>query len=231
MGKVTFGIRQIKGNGPRVLFIMEYGNDFENPGVKWLMKWINRNEFDCNLVRIPTRFDSFREDIIDRCQRIADTMEDFTLIAHSFGGLAGAYIEGARKRIFLSPYWGIPARRRNPVTERIVRWMGGSRIPLIPRGFGKDDLGDLARKGDIDPVPGFLTFRAVNQILELCEKLPSTLKGDIAYICEDDRIIDIDAVVKSGVGIRYYEGGHQPFVVRNRDNIFHTVFQEINLLS
>jgi hypothetical protein len=210
---------------------MGYGNDFDNPGVRWLIDRIKRMELDCDLVRIPTRFDSFREDIIDRCQRIADSTEDFTLIAHSFGGLAGAYIDGARKRIFLSPYWGIPARRRNPVTERIVRWMGGSKIPLIPRGFGKDDLGDLARKGDIDPVPRFLTFRAVNQILELCQDLPPPLGGDIAYISEDDRIIDLGAVKESGIEVRYFKGGHQPFVVRDRERIFHTISREIILPS
>ena len=227
MGKIPFGIRHLKGGGPAVLFIMGYGNDFNNPGVRWLIDRIRRSDLNCKLVRIPTRFDSFREDIIERCEDLEKSMGGHTLISHSFGGLAGAYLTGSRRRIFLSPYWGVPPGRRNPISEWIVKSMGGSKIPLIPRGFGKRDLGDLARKGDIDPVPRFLTFRSVNQIIDLCDNLPPARKGDVAYISEDDRIIDLGAVKGRGIEVRYFKGGHQPFVVSDRGRIFGEIRENV----
>ncbi|MGA1821394.1 MAG: alpha/beta fold hydrolase [Thermoplasmatota archaeon] len=229
MGRyLDFDVMKIGSSGDDLLFVMGYGNDFGNPGIKWTIEWLESIPFRTRLVRIPTGFTDFRSQVIDPLQKIADDLSDLILISHSFGSLAASYVKGARRNIYIGPYWGVPPHKTSPFLDRIVRFMGRSRISLIPRGFEYPDLGDAAVERDIATVPKTLSFATLNQLLDHLENLPPPRKRDIVYYDPDDRIIDTDAVRNRGIEIREYTGGHCPFTVKDRDRLFKDVLDLIS---
>jgi hypothetical protein len=225
---LDFTVKEIQGGGESVLFVLGYGNDFDNPGIKWLRSWIRRTDLNVTMVRIPTRISDWRSEIIDPLKEISERREYRNIISHSFGSLATYFIDAPGRRIFISPFWGIPGKRANPFLIKIVKFMGNSKIRMIPRGFDLDDLGDLAQKDDILTVPRFLSFANINGIIKLTEILPPPKKGDIVFISRDDSIIDLKAVTDCGMEVRYYRGGHQPFVISGREDLFQEIYDLIS---
>jgi hypothetical protein len=142
--------------------------------------------------------------------------------------LAASYIHGARKNIYIGPYWGVPPHKTSPFLERIVRTMGRSKISVIPRGFEYPDLGNAAVDQDIATVPKTLSFATLNQVLDHIENLPPPGENEIVYYDPDETIISTEAVRSREIEIREYTGGHCPFTVNDRDRLFSDILDLIS---
>jgi hypothetical protein len=224
---LEFSVVRKESGLEHIMFIMGWGNDFDQPGIKWFVDLLSEANYSVVTVRIPTRIQDYREEIIEPVLRLHEELGDPIVIAHSMGAIAGRYIVGSRKRIFLSPYWGIAKHRYIPYMRQVLtslRWMG---IPLFPRGYEREHLGDLTTEKDAEAIPRRLSVRTIYQFWKAQEEMPPIESDDAIYYTLSDIIVDLDRIEDAPCRKVVYQGGHAFFTSGSRDWMVHDLLYNI----
>lgn len=227
MGRDQIAVRNYESGLDRVLFIMGWGNDFDQPGIRWLVRRLNLDGFSVTAVRIPTDIKDYKRDIIDPVVALSGDMNGPILIAHSFGAVAGRYVTGSRKRTFSSPYWGIPKHRMFPFWKQaltLLQWLG---IPIIDRGYGPAEIGDIVEEDDHNLIPRRISIRTIFQVWKAQRAMPGLQECDHIFYSVSDRISDLEAISGASCRKTSYAGGHAFFTSSSRDKTMHDILYDL----
>jgi esterase/lipase len=219
------------GSGKDVMFLLGYGITLEQPGTRWIIDKFKDEGIQTTFVIVPTDMTDYQKDILEPCKKIEDRMEDHMLLGLSLGGLAGAYMEKAKKRIFLSPFWGVNDSLKYMGYDTALRRLKTVRYRIIPRKFNVSDAGHYAVKEDIHGIPMWLSFSTLYQMVQMQSAMPPPREDDLVYRSKDDRIISHESIEARKVPIVEYEGGHMIHLVKDRDRIFNDIIGTITKWS
>ena len=220
-------VRTFEAGIEHVLFVMGWGNDLDQPGILWFLRKLKEANYSVTAVRIPVDIRDFKREVIDPIWELTSEGDPPILIAHSMGSIAGRYIEWARKRIFLSPYWGIPEHRRIPFMVPILssfRFLG---TPLISRGYERPQIGDLTTEKDMEAIPKRISIRSIYQFRTAQQNMPPVRPGDTVYYSRSDRIIDTSLIEGSPCRKIEYDGGHSFFTSSCRDGVMRDILYDL----
>lgn len=223
-----FEIRKVPGKGRELLFINGYGGNFKQPGVKWYMNRFKEHGLDVTYVQLPTLVDDFRKDVLEPCMELEGEMGEHVSAGFSFGGLTLAYMKGARRRIFLSPFWGLNEKWSGNAHKAVVKILSVIRKPILPRHFDKEDAGELAVDDDLIGIPDYVSFRTIEQFFEAQEKMPAPMIGDAVFYSPDDRIISTNIVEERGAELHPYRGGHMFYLTRDRKDVMRRILHAVD---
>jgi hypothetical protein len=226
MGEAGFEVRRYEAGIDHVLFVMGWGNDFESPGIKWFISGLNEANLSVVAVRIPVQIKDHMGEIVKPVRELHDELDGPTVIFHSFGTIAGRYIE-AKKRIFSSPYWGFPKHREPPMKETLLNYLGWIGLPLVPRGYGKEELGDLTMDQDMLTIPERISLKTISEIWKAMQGMAPLREDDKIYYSRSDRIVDLDPIEKAQCIRVRYDGGHQFFTSGSRNRVMKDLLYDL----
>jgi len=227
MGNNGIAVRSYESGLDRILFVMGWGNDFDQPSIRWFIQKLNRDGYSVTVVRIPTDIKELRKDVIGPVVSLSKELQGPILISHSFGTVAARYVLDSKKRIFLSPYWGIPKHRRIPLMSPILtgfRWLG---VPLFDRGYGPAELGDMLDEDDYNLIPRKISIRTIYQVWAAQKTMPNLKEGDMVFYSASDRISDIEAIEGASCEKTPYIGGHAFFSCGSREKTIHDLLYDL----
>jgi hypothetical protein len=206
---------------------MGWGNDFNQPGIRWFVQKLNRDDISVTAVRIPTDIRDFKRDIIDPVVALSRELGGPILISHSMGAIAGRYVTGSKMRFFMSPYWGIPRHRRFPLMALLLRSLRWAGLPLFDRGYGPQEIGDFTSDDDVNTIPGKLSVRTIYQFWSAQNAMPELKEDDRVYYTRSDRISDMDTILDSKCIRSEYVGGHAFFTSSSREKTIHDILYDL----
>jgi len=228
MGKgLTLSTRRIEVGTEHILLVLGWGNDFDQPGVRWFVDRLTGANYSVTIVRIPTDLGRFRERIVSPVLEVASGMDRPTVIAHSMGGIAARYLTDAQRRIFLSPYWGIPKHRHIPFMDIIIPALSWLSVPLFPRGYDQADLGDLMTDDDSYYIPSRISVRSINGFRQAQAGMPPLRDDDSIYYSRTDAVVDIERIEEAGCRKYEYTGGHAFFTSDSREKVFTDILYDL----
>ena len=225
---LDFNVRRVPGGKKKLLFINGYGGNFKQPGVKWYMNRFNEHGLDVTYVQLPTRVNDFTEDVLKPCLEVEKEMGEHVAAGFSFGGLALAYMNGSRRRIFLSPFWTMNERWSHKGHKAAVKLLSIITKPMLPRQFDKDDAGALAVDDDMKGIPNFVSFRTIDQFFEAQKNIPPAIKGDTVFYSPQDMIISPRMIEERGIEAHPYQGGHMFYLTRKRREVMKDILLKID---
>ena len=227
MGSKDLVVRNYAAGIEHVLFVMGWGNDLEQPGILWFLKKLKERNYSVTAVRIPVDIRDFKREIIDPVWELSSKDDPPILVAHSMGCIAGRYIEWAKKRIFLSPYWGIPEHRRIPLMGPILSTFRFAGIPLFHRGYERAQIGDLTTEKDMEAIPRRISIRSIYQFRTAQNRMPPPRPEDAIYYSRSDNIIDISLIEGSPCRKVEYYGGHSFFTSSCREKTMKDILYDL----
>lgn len=226
--QLEFEVRRVPAGKRRLLFINGYGGNFEQPGVEWYMNRLREHGLDITYIQLPTRVKDFKEDVLRPCLKVERGMGEHVSAGFSFGGLVLTYMFGAKRRVFLSPFWAVNERWVSKGSKAVVKLLSMITKPIIPRHFDKEDAGELAVEDDMKGIPEMVSFRTIEQFFEAQDEMPEPMENDIAFYSPKDRVVSPDAIEKRGVELRPYPGGHMFYLTRKRKEIMEQILSAID---
>lgn len=229
---MEFDVKHIPGGDRKLLFINGFGGNCNQPGIKWWLNRLNENDLDITCIQLPTFFTDFDHDVVKRCLDIQEVMDDHVAVGFSLGGLALSSLFKAKKRIFISPFWGVNERWKTPTHEQMLKLLKLITVPVLKRQFEKEDAGPLAVEEDIYGIPDRISFRTIDQFLKAHDKLPDPRKNDFVFYSHQDKIVS-PAVIQNRIdGFELdsstYYGGHMFYLTRGRAELVSSIMSEIN---
>lgn len=226
-GQLEFRTERLSEGESELLFIHGYGGNMEQPGVRWMMNRFIEAGFGVTYIQLPTRFASFDEEVLAPVMRIQKGLDDHVIAAFSLGGLAAVFLEGARRRVFLSPFWGINDRWTFKGLGTVLNLLASINIPHLKRHFEKEDAGPLAEDDDLKGVPDFVDPKTIHEMHQAQRNIPPPMENDIAYYCPEDKVISISAVEARGIYTRQFSGGHMFYLSRDRVSIMEDIISDL----
>jgi hypothetical protein len=231
-GQLEFDVKHFPGGRRKLLFINGFGGNCYQPGIKWWLNRLKENDLDITCIQLPTFFKDFNRDVLKRCQDIQETMDDHVAVGFSFGGLALSFLFKARRRIFISPFWGVNERWMTPSHEQMLKLLKLITIPLLKRQFEKEDAGPLAIEEDIYGIPDRLSFRTIDQFIKTHERIPDPKNNDFVFFSHQDKIVSPvvikNRIEKYGLNSSTYYGGHMFYLTRGRIDLVSSILSEID---
>ena len=222
-------IRHMPGGGRRVLFIHGYGGNLGQPGVKWFMNRFREHGLDMTYVQLPTEVGDIQEEVIGPVREVEKRLGTHVAVGFSFGGLVLSYLDGARKRIFLSPFWGVNDRWMIRGTESVVKLLSVITKPVLPRRFGREEAGPLAAERDMKGIPEHVSFRTIDQFFRAQRQLPPSREGDVVFYSPDDKVISLSAIENRDIETHRFRGGHMFYLSRERAEIMERVLSQVDM--
>ncbi|MDG6224132.1 MAG: hypothetical protein QCI82_01310 [Candidatus Thermoplasmatota archaeon] len=227
MGHSGYEVRRYEAGIEHVLFVMGWGNDFDQPGILWFLKRLKEMNYSVTAVRIPVVIRDFKREVIDPVWELTSEGDPPILVAHSMGCIAGRYMEWAKKRIFLSPFWGIPEHRRIPLMGPILSTFRFSGIPLFYRGYERPQIGDITTEKDMEAIPRRISLRTIYQFRKAQVGMPPPHTEDTIYYSRSDNIIDTSLIEGSPCRKSEFEGGHAFFTSSCREKVMRDILYDL----
>ncbi len=211
---------KVVGKGDKVLLLLGFGLRFDEPGTIWMMDRFAGEGLGSTFVSLPTEIGDYRTDIVGPCRDVESGMGEHVLLGLSLGGLTGAYLEGSKKRIFLSPFWGVNDIFQKRGMDAALAVMRALNFRKLRRHFAIKDAGHFAVAEDLKNIPEEISIETIAQMLRMQSEIPPPRSTDVVYRSRDDFIISHSAVDRRGIPIIEYDGGHMVHLVEDRDRIF-----------
>jgi len=212
------------GEGPDVMFLLGFGINFDQPGTRWLMDSFKEKGYETTFVMVPTDLTDFRTELVDPAKEIETSLGDPLVIGLSLGGLVASYMGRSRRRIFLSPFWGVHDTLRRKGLDLALQKLKKVRYRLLPRVFTVADAGYFAVEDDLVGIPAGLSFSTLSQMVSMQQEMPPLREDDVVYRSKQDFIISHNTIDEKARIIREYDGGHLIHLVKDRDLLFSEIF-------
>lgn len=225
---LEFEVTRFRGGERKLLFINGYGGNLEQPGVGWLMNRLTEHGLDVTHVQLPTEVRDFESDVLEPAREVERGLGDHVGVGFSFGALTLTFLEGARKRIFLSPFWGVNDKWMVRGTEGVVSLLSIITKPMLPRRFGKEEAGPLAVDEDLAGIPEHVSFRTIDQFFRAQKVLPPPRPGDVVFYSPQDKVVSLGAIEKRGVETHQFRGGHMFYLSRDRRTLMVSILEQVD---
>ncbi len=223
-----FQVEHFPGGERKLLFIHGYGGNLKQPGVRWFMERFSEHGLDVTFIILPTVVKDFGEEVLEPTREVERSMGEHVAAGFSFGGLTLSYLFWAKRRIFLSPFWGVNDRWMVKGTENVVRLLSMITRPLLPRRFDMEEAGPLAVEEDLEGIPRYVSFETVDQFFKAQKEIPPPMEGDVAFYSPQDQMVSLSAIEKRGIETHQFRGGHMFYLSRQRKEIMKNILEKVD---
>lgn len=202
---------------PTLLFVMGFGNRFDDPTVSWLIDQLTDAGYRVPAIQLPTNITDFQREYRRPVQRVHDEHAPAGVVSHSLGGLVTAYLETSARPVYLSPWWGIYEGK----VASWERWLV-PRLPIrariLPIKTRRAELGDYLSADEWKQLPKRVSPVYITEIYRAQQTRPAISSDAVVFVSLTDTIISLQAIGTAVPSdqIRLYEGGHQLFSATGR---------------
>ncbi|WP_225333278.1 alpha/beta fold hydrolase [Halomicrobium urmianum] len=211
----TFG----DGGDPDCLFVLGWGNRPSHEPVRWLIDRLVGDGWRVHAATLPPHVTDVQRQWVRPVERYAADLDRPALLGHSAGGLTAAHADvDARTRTYLSPWWGEPPARQNPVVDLLARVPGDYRF--LPSGIDDGSLlGVHATERQLREGPDRVSPAFLRATRRAHRTLPRIGDGALVFCSLTDRIVSTRAIGERVPADRtvLYDGGHELFSSRSRE--------------
>ena len=213
------------GSGDRDLaLVLGWGNRFEHETVQWLVDRVVDAGYRVTGFRIPTVVTDWRAEWVDPVASTVEGLDDYRLLTHSTGGLIGEFLDGPATKVHLSPWWGFHDDLDNPLVRVLMKLPTSASV--LPAPTDRETLGELVTDERLADSPSRAAPSFLREAKRAQERLPpfdpertsvfySPTDGVVSAGAIEDRTPEANRVA--------YEGGHELFASRSRDEHADTV--------
>ena len=219
---------RMEGGDIELLFIHGFGGNLDQPGVKWTMARFKEAGFNVTYVQLPTVIGSFQEDILKPVEEIHNELGDHFVAGFSLGGLVASYLEGAKRTVYLSPFWGINERWAFKGLGGVLKILAGFNAPSLKRHFDLEDAGPMAKDNDMKGIPDRVDPRTIHEMHLAQIHMPEPLHTDTVFYCPKDAVISINAIESRNIEKHTFKGGHMFYLSRERKEIMEYIIGSMN---
>jgi hypothetical protein len=221
----TFG-----DGGDRLVFVMGYGNRARHDGMRWLLDHLVEAGYRVDTFEIPRTITDFEMEYLRPVEAHLADLDEYRLLSHSTGGLITRYIDDAEPitRTYLSPWWGFHDDLDNPLVSVLMK-LPISR-PILPASATREDLGELASDDWLEDSPDYAAPTFLREANRAQERMPPFDTDDAVFYCPTDSIVGVDGIEAQTPDANRvaYEGGHELFCSRSRDDHIDTVLAAVD---
>jgi alpha-beta hydrolase superfamily lysophospholipase len=213
---------------PTVLLVMGLGNRIGGTDEGWLIDRLTGAGYRVRAVQLATDVADFEAEYRIPVQAIHDECDPAAVLAHSLGGLVAAYLDTPARVVYLSPWWGICEAKVSAWEEWLVPKLP-TRARILPTKTRREEIGAHLPAADWDRIPERLSPVYLSEIRRAQRERPP-ISGDAAvFVSLEDTVVSLRAI---GAAVRpdrihLYDGKHQLFSSRGREEAIKTVVAEL----
>lgn len=202
---------------PTLLFVMGFGNRVEGATEGWFIDRLTDNGYRVHAIQLATNIADFHREYIVPVQRIHDHQDPVAVLGHSLGGLVTAFLETAARDVYLSPWWGMYEAKVSAWEEWLVPRLP-IRARILPIKTRRDELGDHLSDAEWEQLPKRLSPVFITEVFRAQQARPPIDNDAVVFASLEDTIVSLRAVGAAVAAdqIRLYDGGHQLFAARGR---------------
>jgi hypothetical protein len=156
-------------------------------------------------------------------------MEDHFVAGFSLGGLTATYLEGARRTVYLSPFWGINERWAFKGLGGVLRILAGFNAPPLKRHFDLEDAGPMAEENDMKGIPDHVDPRTIHEMHLAQIRMPEPRETDVVFYCPKDAVISRNAIERRNIEKHTFRGGHMFYLSRDRKEIINDIIAAMDI--
>lgn len=218
-------------DGDDLVLILGWGNRLDHENVQWLIDQLTEAGYQVDAFELPTVIDDFYEEYLEPVEEYVADLDSFRIVGHSTGGLIAAYVEGAETETYLSPWWGF-RESDLPAGDLLLDLVG--QLPtdqaIVPKEHWEhDELGALVTEEEIAAVPERLAPTFIREARDAQAHRPSIAADAVVFCTLEEEIVSLSAI---GAGVPadrtvLYDGGHELFSSRSRDDHLDTLLAVI----
>ena len=215
-----------ENEGEDILFIGGLGNRYDGDNIQWFMNRMKENDFRVHFAELKTDIRDFKKEYIDPIDKYAESLGNFILIGHSLGGLVANFVSGARKIIYLSPWWGIFGEKLRKRAVNMLPILKHIKLRVQRIDYVRGEVGKLVTDKDWGYIPKFVSFPFVSEVVTYQKKID--VKGDYyVFTSLRDTIISHKAIGENANlnRIILYDGEHEFFSSESREEIFENILK------
>lgn len=218
------------GAGESLVWVMGWGNVADSRHERWLIDQFVDAGYRTHVLELPTNDPDFAGEYVGPVRAYIDDLEDPVLVAHSMGGLTVAHVRPEQPVVYLSPWWGMDESDL-PAVAHVLLELPTAR-QFIPNSGDPSALGELATDAD-DTGPDRISPRWLSAMRQAHETLPPIKGSDVVFYTKTDEVVDPDAIEAhaSEEQRRVYEGGHELFASRRREEYIGDVLVELDAMG
>lgn len=217
-----------ESGNPTLLFVMGFGNRFDGASVSWIINRLTDAGYRVHALQLPTDIVDFDREYRRPVQQAHDEHNPAGVVSHSLGGLVTAFLDTTAREVYLSPWWGIYEAK----VSSLERWIV-PRLPLptriLPIKTDREEIGEYLSDDEWEQLPKRISPVFITEIYRAQQARPSISTDAVVFVSLVDTIISLNAIgtaVCSGQ-IRLYDGGHQLFAAKNRQETIDEVLAEL----
>lgn len=213
---------------PTLLVVLGWGNRTHHEPVRWLIDHFSEG-FHVHTATLPVHVTDVQAEWVRPVERYAADLDSPALLGHSAGGLTAAHADvDARTRTYLSPWWGFHADLDNPLVSALMK-LPISR-PILPASATREDLGELASDEWLEDAPDYAAPTFLREAKRAQERMPPFDTDDAVFYSPTDPIVGAGAIESQVPASNRvsYEGGHELFCSRSRDDHIDTVLAAVD---
>lgn len=217
-----------ESGSPTLLFVMGLGNRFDGASVRWFIDRLTGAGYRVHALRLPIEITDFDREYRRPAQRAHDEEDPAGVVSHSLGGLVTAFLETTAKTVYLSPWWGIHEGNVSPIQRWLVPRLP-VRARILPVDTHREDLGTYLSDHEWDQLPTRLSPVYITEIYRAQQARPPIPAEAVVFVSLTDTIISHNAIGRAvdAQQVRLYDGGHQLFAARGRDEAIQEVLAEL----
>jgi len=210
-----------ENRGEDILFIGGLGNRYSGDNIKWFVNRLRENSFRVHFAELKTDIRDFKKEYIDPVNKYAEALGDFLLIGHSLGGLVANFVKGARRVVYLSPWWGIYGEKLRTKAINMLPLLKHIKLRIQHIDYVREEVGKLVTDKDWGYIPTFVSFPFVSEVVTYQKKI--SVKGDyFVFTSLRDTIISLKAIGENANlnRIILFNGEHEFFSSDSREETF-----------
>lgn len=216
----TFG----ENDDPPLLFVLGWGNRPDHGPVRWLIDKL-AEDWRVHTATLPVHVTSVQEWWVRPVEKYASDLDEPAVLAHSAGGLTVAHANlDAETVTYLSPFWGEPPNRQNPLVDLAAQLPTDRKV--LPAGLDDPSLlGELGTDEQAEAVPDFISPALLSTMRNAHRTLPPAREDAVCFCSLRDEIVSTRAIGERlpSERIVLYDGGHELFCSRSRTEHLETL--------
>lgn len=217
-----------ESGSPTLLFVMGFGNRLGDASVDWIIDRLTGAGYRVHALQLPTDVTDFDREYRRPVKRAHDEHDPAGVVSHSLGGLVAAFLESNATQVYLSPWWGIPESKVSAWEQWLVPRLP-VRARVLPNKTHRDEVGEHLSDEEWEQLPDRLSPVYITEIYRAQRARPPIDSDAVVFVSLADTIVSLEAIGRAVCAsqIRLYDGGHQLFAAKGRQEAMENVLAEL----